>query len=191
MALFGKKDISLYTDEQLLQEIGRGNAAAFDLLYGRYADRLYRYLFRLLGNDTVKAEDFLQELFLKILHAAPSFDAEKKANTWMYAIATNMCRNEWRNTSNRQRLMRTFEPWEHHSDKNIHDKMDHAYHNKILGKVISELEDEDREVLQLRFQQEMSIREIAAITGLPEGTVKSRLFYLLKKMARQLNTVRL
>jgi RNA polymerase sigma-70 factor (ECF subfamily) len=191
LGLFGKKDISLYTDEQLLQEVGRGHAAAFDLLYERYAALFYRYMFRLLGNDKAKAEDFLQDVFVKILKAASTFDPSKSASTWMYTIATNMCRNEWRNTGNRQRLMSTFEPWEHHPDGNIHDKMDHAYRNKALAKVIEGLEHEDQEILQLRFQQELSIREIAAITGLPEGTVKSRLFYLLKKMAKQLNSIAL
>lgn len=188
MGFFKKKDIASLTDEQLMQEIERGHAAAFDLLYHRYTDKLYRYLFRLLNNDAAKAEDFLQELFLKVLNAASSFDASKSLSTWLYTIATNMCRNEWRNTSNRQRLMKSFEPWEHHSNKTVNEKIDEKYRNKILQDVMNELENEDQEILQLRFQQEMSIREIAAITGLPEGTVKSRIFYLLKKMAKQLKS---
>lgn len=186
MAFFNKKDISSYTDESLMKEIERGNAAAFDLLYERYAEKLYRYLFRLLYQDAAKAEDFLQEVFLKVLNAVSSFDSNQKVSTWLYAIATNMCRNEWRNKENRQRLMKQFEPWEHHTNKSVNDRLDEQYRNKILYQVIEELGDTEREIIQLRFQQELSIKEIAAITGLPEGTVKSKLFYLLKKMAKQL-----
>jgi RNA polymerase sigma-70 factor (ECF subfamily) len=188
LGFFKRKDISSYSDEQLMQEIERGHSAAFDLLYERYSEKLYRYLFRLLNNDRERAEDFLQEVFLKVLNSADSFDATKSVSTWLYTIATNLCRNEWRNTSNRQRLMKTFEPWEHHSSKTVNEKIDEKYRNKLLDAVMNELENEDREILQLRFQQEFSIREIAAIAGLPEGTVKSRIFYLLKKLAKQLKS---
>ncbi len=188
MGFFKRKDISSYSDEQLMQEIERGHSAAFGFLYERYSEKLYRYLFRLLNNDRERAEDFLQEVFLKVLNSADSFDATKSASTWLYTIATNLCRNEWRNTSNRQRLMKTFEPWEHHSPKTINEKIDEQYRNKLLDAVMNELEYEDREILQLRFQQELSIREIAIIASLPEGTVKSRIFYLLKKLAKQLKS---
>lgn len=171
-----------------MQEIERGHSAAFDLLYDRYSDKLYRYLFRMLNNDIAKAEDFLQEVFLKVLNSSGSFDTAKSVSTWLYSIATNLCRNEWRNTSNRQRLMKTFEPWEHHSSKTVNEKIDEQYRNKLLDAVMNELENDDREILQLRFQQELSIREIAIIASLPEGTVKSRIFYLLKKLAKQLKS---
>lgn len=188
MGFFKRKDISSYSDEQLMQEIERGHSAAFDLLYERYSEKLYRYLFRLLNNDRERAEDFLQEVFLKVLNSADSFDATKSVSTWLYTIATNLCRNEWRNTSNRQRLMKTFEPWEHHSPKTVNEKIDEQYRNKLLNAVMTELDYEDREIMQLRFQQELSIREIAIIASLPEGTVKSRIFYLLKKLAKQLKS---
>lgn len=188
MGFFKRKDISSHSDEQLMQEIERGHSAAFDFLYERYSGKLYRYLFRLLNNDRERAEDFLQEVFLKVLNSADSFDATKSVSTWLYTIATNLCRNEWRNTSNRQRLMKTFEPWEHHSSKTVNEKIDEQYRNKLLNAVMNELDFEDREILQLRFQQELSIREIAIIASLPEGTVKSRIFYLLKKLAKQLKS---
>lgn len=184
MNLFRKKDLSSYSDEQLLQAIGRGDNASFDCLYGRYADKLYRYFFRLL-DDATKAEDFLQDLFLKVLHATHTFDPKYAAKTWLYSIATNMCRNEWRNTTNRQRLMTGFDPWEHEG-QGVPESMDARRKALVLHQLMAALEPENREILQLRFQQDMSIREIAAITGLPEGTVKSRIFYLLRKMAGQL-----
>lgn len=191
MGFFRKTELSSFADGQLMQEIERGNGKAFDLLYERYADKLYRYLYRLLGNDTAKAEDFLQEVFLKVLKSAANFDHTKSVSTWVYTIATNLCRNDWRNTTNRRRLMHTFEPWEHFPDKTVQDNIDDRYRSKALRQVIEALEQQDREILQLRFQQELSIREIAAIAGLPEGTVKSKIFYLLRKMAKQLNSIEL
>lgn len=187
MSIFQRKNIVAYSDEQLIKEIECGNETAFNLLYERYSTKLFRYFFRLLGNDSTKAEDFLQELFIKVLNNAHTFSATQKASTWLYTIATNMCKNEWRNTENRQRLMRQFEAWEHQS-KNVLDKLESNNLSKILDKLMSQLEAEERLVLQLRFQQELSIKEIAAIMNIPEGTVKSKLFYLLKRIAKQLKT---
>lgn len=187
MSIFQRKSIVAYSDEQLIKEIECGNETAFNLLYERYSTKLFRYFFRLLGNDRAKAEDFLQELFIKVLNNAHAFSAAQKASTWLYTIATNMCKNEWRNTENRQRLLRQFEPWEHQS-KNVLDKLQSQHMAKILDKMMSQLEEEEQFVLQLRFQQELSIKEIAAIINIPEGTVKSKLFYLLKRIAKQLKT---
>ncbi|MES2479125.1 MAG: sigma-70 family RNA polymerase sigma factor [Bacteroidota bacterium] len=187
MSIFQRKNIVAYSDEQLIKEIECGNEAAFNLLYERYSNKLFRYFFRLLGNDRAKAEDFLQELFIKVLNNAHTFSSTQKASTWLYTIATNMCKNEWRNTENRQRLMRQFEAWEHQS-KNALDKLQSQHLARILDKMMSQLEEEERLVLQLRFQQELSIKEIAAIINIPEGTVKSKLFYLLKRIAKQLKT---
>jgi RNA polymerase sigma-70 factor, ECF subfamily len=188
LKFFQRKDISVYTDEQLIEEIESANEQAFNLLYERYSNKLFRYFFRLLWNDAAKAEDFLQELFIKVLHHASTFKKTEKVSTWLYVIATNMCKNEWRNTENRQRLMHRFEPWEHHSGRNVIDKIDAQKWNVLLDKMISELSEEEQLVLQLRFQQELSIREIAAILHIPEGTVKSKIFYLIKKMTKQFNT---
>lgn len=185
MSIFRKKNIIAYSDEQLIKEIECANEAAFNLLYERYSTKLFRYFFRLLGNDRSKAEDFLQELFIKVLNNAHAFSAAQKASTWLYTIATNMCKNEWRNTENRQRLMRQFEAWEHQS-KSVLDKLESNNLTQILDKLMSQLEEEEHLVLQLRFQQELSIKEIAAIMNIPEGTVKSKLFYLLKRIAKQL-----
>jgi RNA polymerase sigma-70 factor, ECF subfamily len=185
LSIFQRKNIVAYNDEQLIKEIECGNETAFNLLYERYSTKLFRYFFRLLGNDRAKAEDFLQELFIKVLNNAHTFSSTQKASTWLYTIATNMCKNEWRNTENRQRLMRQFEAWEHQS-KNALDKLQSQHLARILDKMMSQLEEEERLVLQLRFQQELSIKEIAAIINIPEGTVKSKLFYLLKRIAKQL-----
>jgi RNA polymerase sigma-70 factor, ECF subfamily len=184
-SFFHKKNITTYTDEALVKELNAGNEAAFNLLYQRYHIVMFRYLLRLLGQDKEKAEDFLQELFMKVLHASASFNPNQKFNTWLYTIATNMCRNEWRNQTNRRRLMQQFEPWEKEPAKTVAEKIDEKMQRHILYELLEQLNDRDQEMMVLRFQQELSIREIAQIFGIPEGTVKSRIFYLLKNISRQ------
>lgn len=173
-----------------MKEVTTGNHAAFNLLYQRYSGKLFGYFYRYLGNDRSKAEDFLQELFLKVIHHSGTFDVKKgqKVSTWLYAIATNLCRNESRDQLNRSKLLRTFEPWERETAKSIADHMESKELLLSLNLLISELEPNEQQILLLRFQQELSIREIAAIINIPEGTVKSKIFYLLKKMAQQLKT---
>lgn len=187
MSIFKRTKIIDCSDEQLIAQIERGNESAFNLLYERYSTKLFRYFFRLLGNDAAQAEDFLQELFIKVLNNAHSFSANHKASTWLYTIATNMCKNEWRNTENRQRLMRHFDAWEHPS-KSVYEQMESKQLSNLVDKMMSQLDEDDQLIIHLRFQQELPIKAIAAILDIPEGTVKSKLFYLLRKIAAQLKT---
>lgn len=180
--IFGKQ-LATFTDEALIKEVAAGNSQAFTLLYQRFSRPLFRYFLRLLFYDKEKAEDFLQDLFMKILQNASAFDEKQKASTWIYTLATNMCRNEWRNVSNRKKLMEDFEPWEMAENAIEIEQIDAATFTKVIEELLELLPEIDREVLLLRFQEELPIKEIATIVNLPEGTVKSKLFYLLKKIA--------
>lgn len=177
------KNLVTYTDEALIKEVAAGNSQAFTLLYQRFSRPLFRYFLRLLFYDKEKAEDFLQDLFMKILQSASAFDEKQKASTWIYTLATNMCRNEWRNVSNRKKLMEDFEPWEMAENAIEIEQIDATTFAKVIEELVELLPEIDREVLLLRFQEELPIKEIATIVNLPEGTVKSKLFYLLKKIA--------
>ena len=183
--LFGK-ELNTFSDEKLIKEVAAGNEKAFTLLYQRYSRPLLCYFLRLLYQDKEKAEDFLQDLFLKILHTAASFDTKQKASTWIYTLATNMCRNAWRNENNRRRLMEEYELPEIAENNVSIAQIDAALFAKIMEELLENLAEIDREVMLLRFQEELPIKEIASIVNLPEGTVKSKLFYLLKKIAHKL-----
>lgn len=183
--LFGK-ELNTFTDEMLIKEVAAGNEKAFTLLYQRYASLLFRYFLRLLYQDKEKAEDFLQDLFLKILHNAPLFDPKQKASTWIYTLATNMCRNNWRDEANRRRLLEDYMPSESVENLPAIEQIDAAIFAKIMEELLVNLASIEREILLLRFQEELPIKEIASIVNLPEGTVKSKLFYLLKKIANKL-----
>ena len=85
------------TDERLMQLVGRGDHEAFRELYGRHARRLQGFFLRMLEHDSDKAADFTQELFMKVYEQRRRFDARQSDfTTWLYAMAYNLCKNEYR-----------------------------------------------------------------------------------------------
>ena len=93
---FPFKKYRQYSDEKLLAFISEGNQKAFDELYLRYGKKLHYYFYQAFSKDSHKADDFLQDLFVKIFQNASQFDPHRKFSTWMYSIAANMCKNEFR-----------------------------------------------------------------------------------------------
>ncbi len=173
------------SDELLLQKIAEGNEDCITELYQRYSSVMYRYFLRMFNSQQATAEDFTHELFIKVMQSAGTFKQDKKASTWLYSIAANLCKNEWRNNTNRRNILskieteKIVEPIEGTRTDNLKIKND-------IDSTLDSLDPDDKELILFRFQQEFSIKEIAAILNIPEGTVKSRIFYLMKKMSVQL-----
>jgi len=184
-SIFSNKDFSALSDEKLMLHIANGSSEAFTEIYNRYSHKLLRYFYRLLNNNQSKAEDFTQDLFIKVMQAATSFNADKKFSAWLYTMANNMCRNEWRNQSNRNTILNKIE-FEFIEHQNFHQKI---YKKSLLQKLeieIQQLPELDQTLIAMRYQQELSIAEIAAVIDVPEGTIKSKLFYLMKKLSLKL-----
>ena len=78
-----------------MRAIAQRNERAFAVLYDRYSPRMYRFFFRMLWRDAGKAEDFTQEIFLKIIEKPQLFDPERNFKTWIYTLASNLCKNEY------------------------------------------------------------------------------------------------
>jgi RNA polymerase sigma-70 factor (ECF subfamily) len=185
--LFLKKEIHLRSDEELMQDIGKGDKKAFEELYARYSKRLLSFLYKMLNKDRDKAEDFLQDIFMKIIERPEQFDTTRKFSTWIYTIATNLCRNEFRNTINRSKLLDESGMKDDYLEDAPHPaNLDHKRFKAELQGVYEELNEKDRSIFVLRFQHELPIKDIAEILGCPEGTVKSGTYYLLKKIAQRL-----
>ena len=106
MALFGSRQpeprLSDRSDEDLVRRLARGDDGAFDELYRRYRDRLLHYSCRMLGRDGEKARDFLQDLFLKLIEKPERFAPDGCFRTWIFAVAHNMCCNEYRRAAVRR-----------------------------------------------------------------------------------------
>lgn len=178
------------TDEELFVLVAQGNEAAFSEIYKRYSERLLHFFYRMLGGDEQKAQDFLQDISIKIIEKAHTFRGDSKASTWLFSVASNMCRNEYR--KNNRYTYSTNETLERHThpDSNMEQKMESAAFQTLLEAELKSLDNTKREVFLLRFQEQMSVREISQIMECPEGTVKSRLFHATKELEKRLTPYR-
>jgi len=183
-----KQAYTTYTDEQLMEEVVKGNSLAFSELYDRYSKAMLNYFYKMLWQDKLKAEDFMQELFTKIIHKPHLFNTKLKFKTWIYAIANNMCKNEYRKQEVRRGS--NFDLNENiHFDSNAYsqeEQVDKDFFSERLKQELNRLSINHKKVFILRFKQGLSIKEIAEILEVSEGTIKSRIFYALKKMNKSL-----
>lgn len=165
-----------------MRHINGGCERAFAELYDRYGRRMHSYFYRLLGQDVHRAEDFTQELFLKLIKKGELYDHSRKFSTWLYAVAGNMVKNEYRRISRQKPPPEMAEGFEENFSQNI----DNQIFKKHLLEELEQLDDVQRQCFVLRYQEEMSIKEISEIMDCPPGTVKSRLFYTLRNLAAKL-----
>jgi RNA polymerase sigma-70 factor (ECF subfamily) len=178
------------TDEQLMVCISRGEETAFDELYRRYSRRLLYYFHRMLGWDEGKAQDFLQDLFLKIVERPALFRPEERFETWVFAVAHNMCKNEYRRLEVRRNADQemSVDSVSPATDAGTHAalSLDRKTFQKRLLQELEKLDEDQRSAFLLRFQEGFSIREISEAMGCSEGTTKSRIFYTTRKLAERL-----
>ncbi len=170
-------------DEVLMQAIAKHDERAFAELYDRYSPRMYRFFLRMLWRDAAKAEDFTQELFLKIIEKPHLFNPVRKFQTWIYTLAANQCKNEYRRPRISEMLFGQDEQWE----DDLPGKMDRQMLEQKLHASIKQLSPAHHQCFVLRYQEELSVAEIAEIVGCPEGTVKSRLHHALRQVSSQMD----
>ena len=170
------------SDEELMLLIRQGEEHAFTELYHRYSKGMVRYFHRMLWKDENKAQDFLHDLFVKIIERPGSFDVSKKFSTWIYSVAHNMCKNEYRKVNFRQsvHLEQRGSDW---SESRVLEDIDQKDFASLLEKAMQHWPEDDRSLFVFRHELEMSFPEIASVLGCPEGTARSRWFYLKKDLA--------
>jgi len=183
----GHKEIILenQSDEKLYILMTSGNAKAFNLLYRRYQNKLLYYFYRMLGSDKSLAQDFLQEIFFKIIDKPHLFDPKRKFSVWIYSVAHNMCKNEYRSQSVRKIIVKA-----ENQEVPFQNIQNHQEEEIVIEAIFKELELFDeihRTAFLLKYREELPIEQIGEILGLPPGTVKSRLFYTRKKLLEVLN----
>jgi RNA polymerase sigma-70 factor (ECF subfamily) len=172
-------------ERSLLRRLRDRDERAFRELVQEHRDRVYNITFRMLGNRA-EAEDVAQEVFITVFKTIDQFREESRFSTWLYRVAVNHCKNRIKYLARR-----------HDRDR---DQLDEATQGngvngtiggpvpsspdralagaqmeKLLQDAIASLEDDQRIVVVLRDVEDLSIEEICEITGLPDGTVKSRL----------------
>ncbi len=169
------------SDEELILEFQKNNTeAAFSILVQRYKNPLTNFVFRFLGDYTVCA-DVVQETMIKVYRYKDSYSSVAKFSTWVYTIAGNLARTEYR----RQRRRNIFSINDFGEDHKSYDLPDESYRpdvitdsgikDEIIQKALLKVKEAYREAVILRDIQGMSYEEISEILGVNEGTVKSRI----------------
>lgn len=185
MALF-RKNYSKIPDEELMSMLANGGQSAFDELYKRYARPMLNFFLRMLNYDKERAEDMLHDLFLKIIEHPERFDHLRTFSTWFYTLAGNMLKNEYRS-----KYVRAEHNLQHYQQTDSlfvfnNETIDKDIFHSKLELELEKLDVESQLLFRLRFTEEMSVKQIAEIIDCPEGTIKSRLFYLTKQLSKKL-----
>lgn len=179
-----RPDLRELNDSQVVAAYLAGGTRAFDELVERYQKRLLNFVYRTIG-DRERAEDLVQEVFIRVHRHLHRFDQDKKFSTWIYTIASNLAKNELRNRSRSPLvLFQTIRKnWEadhrplQFEDK--HYKPEDLYRKRHLRELVAwaveQLPEHHRMVFVLRELEGKSYEEIAEITACNLGTVKSRL----------------
>ena len=174
--------LSAQTDEQLMQRAARGSDRAFEELYNRHARRLQGFFARRLGSDGDLAADFMHDAFLRLYAARESYREGRNFRSWLYTIAYNLCKNHFRN----QFTSIDEGKEEVAADTDIELQMDASILREALRELLRQMPQPLAMLFSLHYEEELTIPQIAQITSLPEGTVKSRLHKVMNTIKQQL-----
>nr|TKK09270.1 RNA polymerase sigma factor [Stenotrophomonas rhizophila] len=174
---------ALPTDESLMLAWAGGELRAFETLYARHRSRLYSFLLRQL-RDAALADEMFQDVWQRVIAARAGWQPDAAFTTWLFRIAHNRLNDHWRAARHRppapgdadERVARMSDT------RTPETQLSEFEQRRRLQLAMEQLPDEQREVLQLRLEQELSLEEIAQITGVGRETVKSRLRYAMDKL---------
>ncbi|HEX7243383.1 MAG TPA: sigma-70 family RNA polymerase sigma factor [Longimicrobiaceae bacterium] len=171
-------------DSAVVAQFLAGEKRAFDELVERYQQRLLNFVYRTTG-DRERAEDLVQETFIRVYRHLHRFDQTKKFSTWIYTIASNLAKNELRNRSRNplvlfQAIKKNWDsdarPLEWEDNTYRPDDLYRKRHlRRMVESAVSELPEHHRRVFVLREMEGKTYEEISEITQCNLGTVKSRL----------------
>ena len=175
------------TERRFVERLQKHDERAFNELVEAYSPRVYRLVARMLGRRE-DAEDMAQEVFVQVFKGIGQFRGDSKLGTWIYRVAINLCKNRSKYLSRRQddkqdALDAVADRQPLHQAKGVTsgqiNRPDHMVEGMqieaIMRKCIAELDPDFREALILRDVENLSYEEIIDITGVAEGTVKSRI----------------
>jgi RNA polymerase sigma factor (sigma-70 family) len=169
-------------DELLVLRCQEGDADAFQLLAGRWQRRLWRHAWRLTGQESA-AWDAVQETWIGISRGIGRLENAAAFPAWAYQIVSNKCRDLIRREVKLREAAEKYSQWMQGQQQEIAiPEQQHSNWREALG----QLSGPDRTVLSLRYEENFETAEIAGILGVPEGTVKSRLFYARKRLRKYL-----
>ena len=172
------------SDEVLIGRIAQGDRLAMQVLFARHHVRVYRFVLRLVRNNAT-AEDLISEVFLDVWRQAGSFEGRSAVSTWVLSIARFKALSVLRKKPEEELDDETAGSIEDQSDD---PEVTLAKKDKsaLLRQCLTALSAEHREIIDLVYYHEKSVEEVAEIVGIPEATVKTRMFYARKKLSEVL-----
>jgi RNA polymerase sigma-70 factor (ECF subfamily) len=174
------------SDEMLVEGIAEGSKPAMHILYARHRVRVYRFILRMV-RDTTTAEDLVNQVFLDVWRTAGQFEGRAQVSTWLLSIARFKSLTALR--------QRSHEDLDQDGVLEIADQADtpeaaleRSKTSAILRACIAKLSPAHREIIDLVYYHEKSVEEAGKIIGIPQSTVKTRMFYARKQLAELLKT---
>jgi RNA polymerase sigma-70 factor (ECF subfamily) len=169
------------SDEMLLESIADGNRTSMHILYCRHNVRVYRFILRIV-RDATAAEDLVSQVFLDVWRTAGQFQGRSQVSTWLLSIARFKALTAMR--------QRRFEDIDQEDVRQIPDdaetpenSLDRSDTSAILRACVQKLSPAHREIINLVYYHEKSVEEVGQIIGIPQSTVKTRMFYARKQLA--------
>lgn len=192
------------SDQDLVERIRERDAHALETLFERYKEMIRRHLAHIVRDGAV-AQDLVQEVFLRVWTRAEQWNGRGPFKAWLYRIATNLALNHLRSVRRRrEQPLDVTDAWDDDEEESHvpawmidasvlgpDAAVELAERREHLQRLIGQLPDEKREVFRLVHEMEMTMRDAADELGIPEGTVKSRLYYAKRRLAlewRELET---
>ena len=178
--------LDAFTTDREIALLKKGDPDAVSALIGRYQHRLYRFLIRLI-QDSATAEDLFQQTWIRVLEKIGSYDARRNFEAWLFAIARNLAIDQLR----RRRAFSLDEPDDSGEapldrltagGRSALEQLLDFERGAMLAAAIGELPAIHREVLTLRFEEDMKLEQISEVAGVPLSTVKSRLHRALESL---------
>lgn len=168
-----------FTDEELIARFQEGDIRAYNEIVNRYKDKLLNFVYRFLG-DMNRAEDLVQDTFLKVYTHKYAYQEIAKFSTWLYTIAGNLARTELRKLKRRKTYSITDVSYEDREyeipvEKDPGDHVAASNFTRNLQKALNQLPPDFKTMIILRDIQELSYEDISSIVAVPIGTVKSRI----------------
>jgi RNA polymerase sigma-70 factor (ECF subfamily) len=165
-------------DAQLIDEVGKGNQAAFNILFSKYNNKLYASLLAFTKSQEL-AEDLTQKTFIRVWKKIETFRGDSSLFTWIYRIAINLAKNEFSSKQAKNQGITDNIDDTYDLESSVSSPESHAIEAESMQAVmdfIASLPTDLREAISLREFDGKSYEEIAQITGSPIGTVRSRIF---------------
>jgi RNA polymerase sigma-70 factor (ECF subfamily) len=172
------------SDEVLIGRIADGDRLAMKVLFARHHVRVYRFVLRMVRNEAT-AEDLISEVFLDVWRQAGKFEGRSTVSTWMLSIARFKALSTLRRRNEEELDDETADAIEDLAD-NPEVALAKKDKGTALRQCLDRLSTEHREIIDLVYYHEKSVEEAAGIVGIPEATVKTRMFYARKKLAELL-----